>query len=156
MIAVAVFEGKVKGSVRFTESEDRASVKIDVQLQGLKKNAKHGFHVHEAGDLTDKCESLCAHFNPYGKHHGGPGDRDRHVGDLGNIESDSNGVVNHTFHDSLIRLRGSKSNILGRGLIVHADEDDLGRGTNDASLVNGNAGKRIGCAVIGYAKEMFR
>jgi len=72
MIAIAVFEGKVKGTVRFTESEDRTKVRIDVQLSGLKKNAQHGFHVHEAGDLSDKCESLCAHFNPYGKTHGGP------------------------------------------------------------------------------------
>jgi superoxide dismutase, Cu-Zn family len=156
MIAIAVFEGKIKGFVRFTESTDRASVKIEVQLSGLKKNAKHGFHIHEAGDLTDKCESLCAHFNPYGKKHGGPADRERHVGDLGNLHADSQGVVNHTFYDSMCKLRGTKCNILGRGLIVHADEDDLGRGANEASLVNGNAGKRIGCAVIGYGKEMFR
>jgi len=78
------------------------------------------------------------------------------VGDLGNLATDAQGCVTHTFYDSLIKLRGTKANILGRGLIVHADEDDLGRGGNTASLVNGNAGKRIGCAIIGYAKEMFR
>ena len=155
MIAIAVFDGKVKGTVRFTESNDHSSVKIDIQLSGLKRNAKHGFHVHEAGDLSDRCESLCAHFNPYGKSHGGPNDKERHVGDLGNLHTDERGCVSHTFHDSMIRLRGTKANIIGRGLIVHADEDDLGRGSNDASKINGNAGKRIGCAVIGYAKEMF-
>jgi Cu-Zn family superoxide dismutase len=53
--------------------------------------------------------------------------------------------------DSIIKLRGTKSNIIGRGLIIHADTDDLGLGGNEASLKNGNAGKRIACAVIGYS-----
>jgi Cu-Zn family superoxide dismutase len=48
---------------------------MDIQLKGLSKNGLHGFHVHEAGDLTDKCESMCAHFNPYNKQHGGPGSK---------------------------------------------------------------------------------
>jgi Cu-Zn family superoxide dismutase len=155
MIAIAVFDGKVKGTVRFTETLDQTAVKIEVELSGLKKNAKHGFHVHEAGDLTDHCESLCAHFNPYGKKHGAPGDKERHVGDLGNLSTDEYGRVSHIFYDSLIKLRGTKSNILGRGLIVHAEPDDCGRGSNEASLINGNAGKRIACAIIGYAKDNF-
>jgi Cu-Zn family superoxide dismutase len=52
----------------------------------------------------------------------------------------------------MIKLKG-KSNIIGRGLIIHADEDDLGQGTNPASKINGNAGKRIACAIIGISKN---
>jgi len=37
-------------------------------------------------------------------------------------------------------------------LVIHADKDDLGLGDNAESLITGNAGKRIACAVIGYAK----
>jgi Cu/Zn superoxide dismutase len=74
MQAIAVFDGpKIKGRVLFTEIPTIKTVEIDIQLQGLKKNALHGFHVHESGDLTSKCESLCAHFNPYNKQHGGKG-----------------------------------------------------------------------------------
>jgi len=52
----------------------------------------------------------------------------------------------------VIKLRGTKSNIIGRGLIIHADEDDLGLGGEKDSQVTGHAGARIACAVIGYAK----
>ena len=58
-------------------------------------------------------------------------------------------------YDDCIKLRGTKANIIGRGLIIHADEDDCGNGGNAESLKTGNAGKRIACAVIGYAKENF-
>jgi len=140
MKAIAVFDGKVTGTVSF-EEQGKYTI-IDIQLKGLSKNALHGFHVHEAGDLTDKCESMCAHFNPYHKQHGGPGSKDRHVGDLGNLKTDKNGHVNIRMSDNMIKLKG-KANIIGRGLIIHADEDDLGFGTNSASKLNGNSGKRI-------------
>ncbi len=150
--AIAVFDGKIKGCVKFYEMDDN-SVWIDIDLSGLKKNALHGFHVHESGDLTNKCESMCAHFNPFGKNHGCPGMKERHVGDLGNLETDKNGCAKYAIKDSMIKLRGSKANIIGRGLIVHADPDDCGMGGNEASLINGNAGKRIACAIIGYSQE---
>jgi Cu-Zn family superoxide dismutase len=156
MKAIAVFDEKIKCRVIFTENLEKKPVTIDVSLSGLKKNAKHGFHVHESGDLTDKCESLCAHFNPYHKKHGCPGKTERHVGDLGNLSTDKNGNVNYVFEDDHIKLRGTKCNIIGRGLIIHADPDDCGFGNNEASLINGNAGKRIACAIIGYAKDNFR
>jgi Cu-Zn family superoxide dismutase len=56
--------------------------------------------------------------------------------------------------DNVIKLRG-KCNIIGRGLIIHQDEDDCGKGDNEASLTTGNAGKRTACAIIGYSKENF-
>ena len=38
--------------------------------------------------------------------------------------------------------------ILGRGVVVHLNKDDLGMGMNMASEENGNSGARIGCGVI--------
>jgi Cu-Zn family superoxide dismutase len=153
--AIAVFDGKIKGTVTFTENNDNKTVIIQVNLSGLKKNFKHGFHVHESGDLTNKCESLCAHFNPYKKNHGCPGKTERHVGDLGNLQTDHYGNANYQFEDDFIKLRGTKSNIIGRGLIIHADTDDCGMGGDENSLKTGNSGKRIACAIIGYSKENF-
>jgi Cu-Zn family superoxide dismutase len=153
--AIAVFDSnKIKGTVKFFEDLKNNNIIIDINIIGLKKNALHGFHVHESGDLTSKCESMCAHFNPYNKTHGCPGSKERHVGDLGNIETDNNGVSKYRIVDNIIKLRG-KANIIGRGLIIHADEDDCGMGDNKASLINGNAGKRIACAIIGYSKDNF-
>ena len=153
--AIAVFNDTIKGTVKFTEDLASNQIRIDLNITGLKPNSLHGFHVHEAGDLTDKCTSMCAHFNPYGNTHGCPGMRDRHVGDLGNISTNNKGCAKYTFYDNVIKLRGTKANIIGRGLIIHADEDDCGKGGDPESLKTGNAGKRIACAVIGYSKENF-
>jgi len=153
--AIAVFDGKkIRGLVYFTEDRVAGTVTIDVDLVGLKKNAKHGFHIHEYGDMSDHCDSMCAHFNPYGKLHGGQDSpaNARHVGDLGNLVTDGQGACKMQMVDKIISLHGTKTNILGRGLIIHADEDDLGQGGDEASLKTGNAGKRIACAVIGHAK----
>jgi len=152
--AIAVFDtNKIKGIVYFTEDLKNNNVIIDIHVTGLKKNSKHGFHVHECGDMSDKCESMCAHFNPKKKNHGGPDSKERHVGDLGNLITDKNGIAQYKQIDTVIKLRGTTANIIGRGLIIHADEDDCGLGNEKDSLTTGHAGKRIACAVIGYAKK---
>lgn len=149
--AIAVFrEKKIHGIVTFTEQTGR-KVRIDVDITGLKKNALHGFHVHEYGDMSDHCDSMCAHFNPYGKTHGCPGKTERHVGDLGNLRTDASGRAQYHFFDHVIQLRGTVANIVGRGLIIHADPDDCGEGEHETSKTTGNSGKRIACAVIGHA-----
>ena len=155
LVAIAFFNGKkIKGTVLFTERPTDNMVTIDIQLEGLKKKHLHGFHVHQAGDLRENCDSMCAHFNPHNKTHGCPGMKKRHVGDLGNIKTDENGKANYIMHDDIIKLHGI-ANIVGRGLIIHADEDDCGLGENDVSLLNGNAGKRIACSIIGWAKDNY-
>jgi Cu-Zn family superoxide dismutase len=155
--AIAVFEQNgINGTVRFIEDLIHNEVQIMIDISGLNKNALHGFHIHEAGDLTSKCTSMCAHFNPYGKSHGCPGMKERHVGDLGNLQTNKLGQAKYSITDNVIKLRGSKSNIIGRGLVIHADPDDCGLGGQPDSLTTGHAGKRIACAVIGYSKENFK
>jgi len=156
--AIAVFQGPlVKGTVSFTQIND--NVEITINLLGLKKNAYHGFHVHEYGDLSDGCKSACAHFNPTNDTHGCPGMKNRHVGDLGNIITDMFGNANYKTSDNIIKLTGYKYNIIGRMLIIHEDPDDCGQGQGPLkkeSLKTGNAGKRIACAVIGHkASNLF-
>lgn len=151
--AISVFTDEIKGTVKFTELGNH--IRIDVAVTGLKPNSLHGFHVHEAGDLTDKCTSMCSHFNPYNMTHGCPGMKNRHVGDLGNLQTNNKGEAKYSFYDNVIKLRGTKANIIGRGLIIHEGQDDCGQGGNNESLKTGNAGKRIACSVIGYSKDNF-
>ncbi len=84
------------------------------------------------------------HFNPTNSIHGSREGAKRHVGDFGNLEADETGVAHLDFVDKGIELNGPHS-IIGRGLIIHADEDDL------VSQPTGNSGARIGCGVIGRA-----
>ena len=149
MNAVCVLSGSVSGTIYFTELSNR-HVKITGKVEGL-KDGLHGFHIHEAGDLTDHCASMCAHFNPTNSDHGGPNSKVRHAGDLGNILS-KKGVAHVNITDSMIRLRGTKYNVIGRSVVVHADPDDLGLGGDKESLITGNAGSRLACGVIGYRK----
>jgi Cu-Zn family superoxide dismutase len=158
--AIAVFpsgspkNSKITGTITFKESVRSNNIIIDIELSGLKPG-KHGFHIHETGNLLDECASCKSHFNPFGDVHGGPNSIRRHVGDLGNIIADKNGNVNMKIYDNKISLRNLQRNIIGRSVVIHADEDDLGKGGNEESLKTGNAGTRIGCAVIGYANAYY-
>lgn len=147
--AIAFFDKDIKGTVLF-EEQNLELVKVTINLSGFVPNTYHGFHVHESGDLTKGCDSMCSHFNPTNKNHGGREDVDRHVGDLGNIYANDDGIVITEFVDKIIKLRGNKANIIGRGLIIHHDIDDLGKGNHELSLTTGNSGLRIACSIIGY------
>lgn len=148
---VAVLEpdnSNVSGVVHFADGG--SGVAISYHIKGL-TDGEHGFHIHEYGDLTDGCTSACAHFNPDNTTHGSLTSKVRHMGDLGNIVSKA-GVSKGELYLPKARLDSSKYGILGRMIIVHADRDDLGLGGNAESLKTGNAGKRVGCGVIGLAE----
>ena len=140
---------KINGIIYLEETEE--GTHIYGKVEGLTPG-KHGFHIHESGDLSDGCTSLCAHYNPYNKLHGGPKDKERHVGDLGNITANNKGIGIINLKDKLIKLKG-KYSVIGRSLIIHEDEDDLGKGPFEDSKTTGHSGKRIACGIIGYARK---
>ena len=134
----------VTGTVCFTQVD--GGVRIVADVSGLKPGA-HGFHIHEFGDITSTDGmSVGGHFNPSHSKHGGPGSAERHEGDLGNLNADENGHARSDYVDAVISLDGPTS-IIGRGVVVHADADDL------KSQPVGNAGKRVAIGVIGVAKR---
>ncbi len=134
----------VHGIVTFKKTSDGILVVADVS--GLTVG-KHGFHIHEYGDISSSDgTSTGGHFNPEDQPHGGPTDKVRHVGDLGNITADSLGNAHLELTDSLLTFSG-KHSIIGRAIIVHQGEDDY------VTQPTGNAGARVAYGVIGIAKE---
>ena len=81
--------------------------------------------------------------------HGAPSDGVRHVGDLGNILTPGNGPTVVTILDDVISLAPEDdTSILGKAIVVHAGEDDLGTAGDSGSLATGNAGGRVACGII--------
>ncbi|KXJ17103.1 superoxide dismutase [Cu-Zn] [Exaiptasia diaphana] len=146
--AVCVLAGEVKGTIHFEQEGDKC--KITGEVTGLTEG-KHGFHIHQFGDYTNGCTSAGSHFNPFKKDHAGPEDADRHVGDLGNIVAGADKVAKVDITDGQVTLLGEHS-VIGRSVVVHVGEDDLGRGGHDDSKTTGHAGGRLACGVIGIAK----
>ena len=135
-----------KGSKAFGEAtfdEVDGKVRVIVFAQGLKPNAEHGFHIHEAGDCSSgDGMSAKGHFNPYGKPHGDPNSPERHAGDLPALKADKGGRAKLDVTMDIITVRPGPASVVGRGLIIHADPDDY------KTQPTGNAGARVACGVI--------
>ena len=134
---------EVKGSILLMQAPGTPTL-IKGTITGLKPGA-HGFHIHEFGDMSDGCKSMGGHYNPDNVDHGDL--KQGHVGDLENVEANEQGVADFTITATRVDLLGDRS-VVGRGLVIHADEDDLGKGGDAESLKTGNAGERLACGVI--------
>lgn len=129
------------GSVMFHQAGD--GVMVHARLSGLKPNQEHGFHVHEKGDCSSgDGMSTGGHFNPLGKPHGPHGGSEKHAGDLPALKADAAGRADVKFTVKGITVGSGATDIVGKGLIVHAQPDDY------QTQPTGNAGARIACAVI--------
>ena len=143
----------VRGTVHFTQKCRDGPVTVTAQISGLTPNSQHGFHVHELPNLTRNCSGAGGHFNPLNRTHGAQTNSEdsRHVGDLGNIMANSRGIASFRIVDNLITLHPGVRSIARRAIVVHSNQDDLGMGNNAASLITGNAGRRLACGVIAPA-----
>lgn len=133
----------VSGTIEFIP--DGEQVRVTGEIAGLGPG-KHGLHVHEFGDLTDREDGKSAgsHYNPTNQPHGRRNDEERHVGDLGSIVADDNGVATVNLMDDVIALNGPHA-IIGRSIIIHAKADQFTQPVGDA-------GARVAAGVIGIAK----
>ncbi len=140
-------DSTVKGSIRFTVVDGRLHASGDIS--GLKPGSEHGFHIHEKGDCSaPDGTSAGGHFNPGDAQHGSIDAAAHHGGDMPNIVADAQGNahVDGPVSSNVNAGKGDGFDIIGRGLIVHADPDDY------HSQPTGNAGARLACAVIAKAE----
>ncbi len=136
-------DSQVAGSVTFTMVD--GGLRANGQLSGLKPNSEHGFHIHETGDCSaPDGSSAGGHFNPGHAYHGAVTADPHHGGDMPNIKADAQGnaTIDGPVSSNVNLGKGDDFDIIGRGLIVHADPDDY------TSQPTGNAGARLACGVI--------
>lgn len=128
------------GTVTFEQHGNH--VMVVAKVSGLKPNQEHGFHAHEKGDCSSgDGMSTGGHFNPHGKPHG-PQSADHHAGDMPSLKADASGNAEARFHLTGVSIGSGPADLVGKGVIVHAQPDDY------ATQPTGNAGARIACGVI--------
>lgn len=135
----------VTGMAVFTQNGDYITLTIEIQ------NASPGVsavHIHESGDCSSPDgKSAGGHWNPTGVAHGKWGEGEFHLGDLGNITVGEDGTGSIELTTDLWEIgTGSDVDVVGRGIVVHADADDF------TSQPSGAAGARIGCGAIVLAE----
>nr|WCF44282.1 copper/zinc superoxide dismutase [Portunus pelagicus] len=142
--------GNVSGTLYLQQSRSFSPVLISGDITGLSKG-KHGFHIHQWGVENNDCKSTGGHYNPLGYSHSAPNATERHMGDLGNVEAKASTkgdiIANVVITDKVLTLSGQYS-IVGRAIVVHEGEDDLGLGGDSGSLKTGNAGGRVACCTL--------
>lgn len=135
---------QISGLVHLHQVEEN-KVKVTGTIVDIQKG-KHGFHVHQVGELGNACKDAKGHFNPDASLHGAPNlpRKNRHAGDFGNIVATDNNEasIDITMEDTQL------DKMLNRAIVVHAGEDDLGLGGKPDSNSTGAAGARLGCCVI--------
>lgn len=131
---------KASGIIKIEELKNE--IKVTTDLKGLKPNSRLGFHIHENGvcegpDYT----SAGDHLNPDKHDHGRPETSDRHLGDMGNIVTNAEGISKQVILLPKSSLE-DMDKIIGKAVLIHEKADDL------KSQPAGNSGDRIACGLI--------
>lgn len=123
--------------------ENGEDVEIVGELAGFEPNHFFAFHIHETGDCSSEdFSSAGGHYAPNGNLHGSPTSGEAHKGDLGNLRSDSQGVVKINITVENSALGDSKKSLSDKSLIIHERKDDF------TTQPSGNSGARIACVAI--------
>ncbi|RWS20634.1 superoxide dismutase-like [Cu-Zn] isoform X2 [Leptotrombidium deliense] len=144
-----ISNGTIKGTVTFYDFWREDKFRVEGIIYGLTPGY-HGFHIHENSDLSNACANAGGHYNPSKEKHGCAYSKQRHAGDLGSIYANRVGVA--TFKKDLSGQLHYPHKICERSIVVHAHEDDCGKGGHDDSLTSGHSGKRIACATVRLQK----
>ncbi|GAB0489503.1 hypothetical protein MMPV_000722 [Pyropia vietnamensis] len=131
-----------------TTADGNCTTALAATVTGLKEGSIHGWHIHEFGNLSSPTGTgTGGHYNPKGVPHALPSSgRVRHTGDLGNLEPagpDGIAIAPLGATSDLVVT----SEVVGRGVIIHAKRDDGGQPT-------GNAGARLAQCVLGVGRPL--
>eukprot|EP01098_Paradermamoeba_levis_P008329 TRINITY_DN3457_c0_g1_i1.p1 TRINITY_DN3457_c0_g1~~TRINITY_DN3457_c0_g1_i1.p1 ORF type:complete len:440 (-),score=135.54 TRINITY_DN3457_c0_g1_i1:47-1228(-) len=141
-IPAAITPARLAGNVYFQQLASGITAVI-VRLTGVVANHNYSLHIHQYGDISDAfAYSVGDHLNPYNQTHGCPNSTQSHLGDLGTITSNANGVINSTILMPRLSLSPTTINtIIGRSVVLKSGADNCQDNPNDLN--------RIGYCVIG-------
>jgi Cu-Zn family superoxide dismutase len=141
-------DSNVNGIVYFTKV--KGIIEITADIDGLEPG-KHGFHIHEFGDLRTNGKDLLigSHYNPLSGPHADESNASRHVGDLGNILALNDSTAIYKRNNFMFSIDGEYP-ILGRTVAIHKNEDDL------KTQPSGASGEIIAVGIIGIANTDYQ
>ncbi|KAM4051883.1 extracellular superoxide dismutase [Cu-Zn]-like [Anomaloglossus baeobatrachus] len=138
-------ELQITGKILFKQMYPQGKLEAIFTIEGFPMDVNQtsrAIHIHSYGDLSNGCDSTGGHFNPYSLNH------PDHPGDFHNFRVRNGKIQQHL--TNLEATMFGPYTAVGRSIVVHKLADDLGKGNNQASLENGNAGTRLACCVIGF------
>lgn len=127
----------LRGKVTFFQKKD--GILVVASLEGLPRTDRgfFGFHIHEGDACSDDgFSSTGGHYNPSGRPH------PCHAGDLPPLLA-----CGGRAYLSVMTDRFSLADLIGRTVVIHDSPDDF------TTQPAGNAGTKIGCGVIRYARR---
>lgn len=124
----------VGGSITFVQVF-KDPTKITYTVTGLPPG-EHAMCLHECADFSEGLDTLGGVFNPHNKNHGGPGDEERRVGDLGNIVAGEDKVATGELTSDLIFLAGDFS-VVGRSILIMDSPYDSATGNSGDPMAFG-------------------
>ncbi|XP_059903164.1 extracellular superoxide dismutase [Gadus macrocephalus] len=138
---------RLYGHVLFKQEYPDGTLNVHFIIGGFPMGPSNlrAIHVHQFGDISGGCTSTGPHYNPDAVSHPG------HPGDFGNFAVKDGKIIEFKEY-AKATLFGPQS-VLGRGVVLHLKADDMGNGGNAESLLNGNAGTRLACCVIGLSSD---
>ena len=148
-VLIPINNSTIYGNVTFYQNNPNSNLSVNFGIQNIQ--GIHGFHIHQFGNISENCLSAGGHYNPTHTTHGNLHNHIRHLGDFGNLIAKENQILDTLKLDN-ISLFG-KFSIINKTCVIHSKEDDLGKGKNGESLLNGNSGKRIGCGILYEIKQ---
>lgn len=145
-------DGALIGTTFFEEVAE--GTRLTLIVEGIAVGA-HGFHVHQVGSCEASVDGegrtvlfggAGGHFDPHGAgSHAGPlvDAHAGHAGDMPNLVVDESGLGVLSFVTDRIALTEGDMGVLGRSIIIHANEDNY---SDEPAL--GGSGARIACGLI--------
>ena len=137
--------------------EEGDNVTMEGFFEGIEPG-RHGFKIHEYGDLSNGCESTGEVFNPYDAPWGSMTNdiTERRVGDIQQVQGRFDRKAEYNNRDTLVMLSGPNS-VVGRAMVFYAGEDDFDVVEHEATatrpaIEKEGMGERLGCCVIGLVQ----